>query len=57
MQMMYEMIAQELKSMRISNRRPIDYLNFYSLGNRDNCPADDILGSSDSAPVNSDMVI
>ncbi|CAI9117016.1 OLC1v1018324C1 [Oldenlandia corymbosa var. corymbosa] len=35
MQMMYEIIAQELKSSQIENAHPTDYLNFYCLGNRE----------------------
>ncbi|KAH7523461.1 hypothetical protein FEM48_Zijuj06G0013700 [Ziziphus jujuba var. spinosa] len=38
MQMMYEVIARELKSMDLENSHPLDYLNFYCLGNReDSC--------------------
>lgn len=37
MQMMYETIAQELKSMGL-NEHPQDYLNFYCLGNREEQP-------------------
>ncbi|XP_057435108.1 phospholipase D delta-like [Lotus japonicus] len=35
MQMMYEIIARELKSMHLYNSHPQDYLNFYCLGNRE----------------------
>ncbi|XP_073139972.1 phospholipase D delta-like [Henckelia pumila] len=35
MQMMYEIIAREIKSAELENARPTDYLNFYCLGNRD----------------------
>ncbi|KAA8528785.1 hypothetical protein F0562_036140 [Nyssa sinensis] len=35
MQMMYEIVAQELKSMHVENSHPKDYLNFYCLGNRE----------------------
>ncbi|KAK9164602.1 hypothetical protein Syun_005504 [Stephania yunnanensis] len=35
MQMMYELVAKELKSMQIEHCRPQDYLNFYCLGNRE----------------------
>lgn len=35
MQMMYEIIAHELKSANIKNVHPTDYLNFYCLGNRE----------------------
>ncbi|EPS73398.1 hypothetical protein M569_01343, partial [Genlisea aurea] len=35
MQMMYEVIARELKSGGMKDGRPTDYLNFYCLGNRE----------------------
>ncbi|CAA0831106.1 Phospholipase D delta [Striga hermonthica] len=35
MQMMYEIIAREIKSARLMNAHPTDYLNFYCLGNRE----------------------
>lgn len=38
MQMMYEIIAQELKSTHLENSHPQDYLNFYCLGNREQLP-------------------
>ncbi|GAA0143638.1 phospholipase [Lithospermum erythrorhizon] len=38
MQMMYQIIAQELKSMEIVDSHPLDYLNFYCLGNREERP-------------------
>ncbi|XP_073012060.1 phospholipase D delta [Typha latifolia] len=37
-QMMYEIIANELKSMELENAHPQDYLNFYCLGNREELP-------------------
>ncbi|KAL6522092.1 hypothetical protein OROMI_031969 [Orobanche minor] len=37
MQMMYDIIAQEIKSARLENAHPTDYLNFYCLGNREEC--------------------
>ncbi|TYH87534.1 hypothetical protein ES332_D01G123600v1 [Gossypium tomentosum] len=37
-QMMYGVVAQELKSMGIENSHPQDYLNFYCLGNREEVP-------------------
>ncbi|MED6160425.1 hypothetical protein PIB30_051398 [Stylosanthes scabra] len=36
MQMMYEIIARELKAANIENSHPRDYLNFYCLGTREN---------------------
>uniref|UniRef100_A0A7N2MZN3 phospholipase D n=1 Tax=Quercus lobata TaxID=97700 RepID=A0A7N2MZN3_QUELO len=35
MQMMYGIIARELKSMHLEDSRPQDYLNFYCLGKRE----------------------
>lgn len=35
MQMMYEIIAKEIKSAKLENVHPTDYLNFYCLGNRE----------------------
>ncbi|KAI8549395.1 hypothetical protein RHMOL_Rhmol06G0021500 [Rhododendron molle] len=40
MQMMYEIIAHELKAMNLDNAHPKDYLNFYCLGNREECPVE-----------------
>jgi phospholipase D1/2 len=41
MQMMYKVIAKELKSMNLENSHPQDYLNFYCLGNREQVPGSD----------------
>ncbi|XP_050127247.1 phospholipase D delta-like [Malus sylvestris] len=38
MQMMYEVVAKELKAMKVENAHPHDYLNFYCLGNREKLP-------------------
>ncbi|XP_048433068.1 phospholipase D delta [Pyrus x bretschneideri] len=38
MQMMYEVVAKELKAMKVENAHPQDYLNFYCLGNREKVP-------------------
>lgn len=38
MQMMYDVIARELKSMQVTDAHPLDYLNFYYLGNREKLP-------------------
>ena len=35
MQMMYAVVARELKAMQITDLHPQDYLNFYCLGNRE----------------------
>lgn len=37
MQMMYEIIAQEIKSTK-PDANPLDYLNFYCLGQREYVP-------------------
>lgn len=37
---MYEIIARELKSMKLYNSHPQDYLNFYCLGNREKLPTE-----------------
>lgn len=55
-QMMYGIIAQELKSMRMENSHPQDYLNFYCLGNREEIPKE-FSGSSSSLSNNGDSVI
>ncbi|GFY80395.1 phospholipase D delta [Actinidia rufa] len=38
MQMMYGVVAQELKSMQLGDSHPQDYLNFYCLGKREKMP-------------------
>lgn len=38
MQMMYQIIAEELKTMKLVDSHPLDYLNFYCLGNREEVP-------------------
>ncbi|XP_072982910.1 phospholipase D delta-like isoform X1 [Typha latifolia] len=35
MKMMYQIIGQELRSLKFENAHPQDYLNFYCLGNRE----------------------
>ncbi|PIN01376.1 Phospholipase D1 [Handroanthus impetiginosus] len=35
MEMMYTIIAQEIKSVQLENAHPTDFLNFYCLGNRE----------------------
>ncbi|KAJ6336369.1 hypothetical protein OIU78_012882 [Salix suchowensis] len=44
MQMMYEVISNELKSMNLENSHPQDYLNFYCLGNREEVPGSNSSG-------------
>ncbi|KAL5201158.1 hypothetical protein ABZP36_035512 [Zizania latifolia] len=47
MEMMYRIIAQELKANNIENAHPQDYLNFYCLGNREEA-------SSNGSPESTD---
>ena len=55
MQMMYEIIARELKALHLDSH-PQEYLNFYCLGNREKLQSE-LPGSSNSSPNNSDTVI
>ncbi|XP_062164855.1 phospholipase D delta-like [Alnus glutinosa] len=55
MQMMYEIIAQELKSMHLESSHPQDYLNFYCLGNREALPKEGS-GSPNQSSKNGDAV-
>ena len=48
MQMMYELIAKEIKSANLENAHPTDYLNFYCLGNREEYQKKSSNGSSHS---------
>ncbi|KAJ4965352.1 hypothetical protein NE237_017201 [Protea cynaroides] len=54
MQMMYEIIAQELKSMQLENSHPQDYLNFFCLGNREEIPDEMTLPTSQPS-INGDV--
>ncbi|XP_076936541.1 phospholipase D delta-like [Bidens hawaiensis] len=54
MQMMYEVIARELKSSNLENAHPQDYLNFYCLGNREQC--DEHVSNSGSQTSNGGSV-
>ncbi|GMI68946.1 ARABIDOPSIS THALIANA PHOSPHOLIPASE D DELTA, phospholipase D delta [Hibiscus trionum] len=59
MQMMYDVVAQELKSMQIKDAHPRDYLNFYCLGNREEVSQEMLNGSnsvSDSAKFGRFMI-
>lgn len=56
MEMMYEIIAQELKSMHLENSHPQDYLNFYCLGNREELPPE-VSSSSKPPPCNAEAVM
>lgn len=55
MQMMYDIIAQELKSTQLENSHPQDYLNFYCLGNREQLSKEDL--SNNQTSKNGDTVI
>lgn len=48
MQMMYGVIAQELKSMQLDHD-PRDYLNFYCLGNREKIPEEKLTEYTESS--------
>ncbi|CAH9087032.1 unnamed protein product [Cuscuta europaea] len=59
MQMMYEVIAKELKSEKLEgSSHPCDYLNFYCLGNREECnnESSSVFSSQHSAGTSSDVV-
>ncbi|KAL7143723.1 hypothetical protein ABFS83_08G211500 [Erythranthe nasuta] len=51
MEMMYQFIAKEIKSMGLLDTHPQDYLNFYCLGNREAVPT-----TVDEVPVNADKI-
>ncbi|CAL9190414.1 unnamed protein product [Musa hybrid cultivar] len=54
MQMMYEIIAKELKAVNFEDSHPQDYLNFYCLGNREELSKDELQSnghSSERSPV------
>lgn len=40
MEMMYGIVAHELKNMQLEDCHPQDYLNFYCLGNREEIDED-----------------
>lgn len=55
MQMMYEIIARELKFMKLYDSHPQDYLNFYCLGNREKF-ATEVSSPNSSPSGNGDTV-
>ncbi|XP_022894623.1 phospholipase D delta isoform X1 [Olea europaea var. sylvestris] len=55
MKMMYQVVAQELKSMQLVDSHPLDYLNFYCLGNKEEIP-DTIAQSTGDADKVSDSL-
>lgn len=42
MQMMYDIVARELKSLQLTDLNPQDYLNFYCLGKREEIPEESL---------------
>ncbi|KAJ9186397.1 hypothetical protein P3X46_001973 [Hevea brasiliensis] len=56
MQVMYEVIAKELKAMNLENVHPQEYLNFYCLGNREE-PSKELLDLSDKARNSGEVVL
>ena len=42
MQMMYDVVARELKTMQRMDLNPQDFLNFYCLGNREEVPEESL---------------
>ncbi|KAK4262023.1 hypothetical protein QN277_027637 [Acacia crassicarpa] len=52
MQAMYKIVAEELKSMQLTDLHPQDYLNFYCLGNREEIH-EDALNSNGAAVTDS----
>ncbi|RHN71183.1 putative phospholipase D [Medicago truncatula] len=55
MQMMYEIIARELRFMKLNDSHPQDYLNFYCLGNREKF-ATEVSSPNSSPSGNGDTV-
>lgn len=53
--MMYQYIAKEIKSMKFENSHPLDYLNFYCLGNREKITGPAAQISGDASKVGTDL--
>lgn len=51
MQMMYGIVAGELKNMQLEGSHPQDYLNFYFLGNREEIP-EELLSEAEQSDTN-----
>lgn len=49
MQMMYDLIAKELKASGLVDSHPQDYLNFYCLGNREPYAEEESTSGSNSS--------
>ncbi|VFQ94375.1 unnamed protein product [Cuscuta campestris] len=56
MQMMYEIVARELKSAQLEHSHPCDYLNFYCLGNREEQQHEEETKFSSEPPSNDNKV-
>ncbi|KAL5706380.1 phospholipase D [Ranunculus cassubicifolius] len=54
MQMMYGIVAQELKQTQFEGSHPQDYLNFYCLGNREELSAKEMATANTDLPANGD---
>lgn len=57
MQTMYDIIAKELKAMRLNDVHPQDYLNFYCLGNRENIPEEMSREENQSSPSSKTVIV
>jgi phospholipase D1/2 len=51
MQMMYDIVAKELKVMQLVDSHPQDYLNFYCLGNREDFSEESLSDNADKVIV------
>jgi phospholipase D1/2 len=51
MQMMYDLVAKELKAMQLVDSHPQDYLNFYCLGNREDLSKESLSDNADKVIV------
>ena len=47
MQMMYKIVARELKDTQLRDSHPLHYLNFYCLGNREDIPEERLDDNAD----------
>ena len=54
MQMMYDVVAKELKSMQIKDSHPRDYLNFFCLGKREEV-SKEMFGGNDIPVIASEI--
>uniref|UniRef100_A0A7N1A504 phospholipase D n=1 Tax=Kalanchoe fedtschenkoi TaxID=63787 RepID=A0A7N1A504_KALFE len=56
MEMMYQLVARELKAQELADFHPLDYLNFYCLGNREEIPPKMLAETDPNAANGSDKV-